>query len=122
VDDNPSDKGARYVVKLDPAGVLAWLLQVSPSEFHFEHWLDTRGVPFPGEPDRWSRALKGWKVMQSRQVLEWQAETRAEGKSEMLLTVIEERFGILSSDLRATVAATTDAARLRNLAALALRA
>jgi hypothetical protein len=49
---NPFDKAARYVVKLDAAGFLSWALNLAPEGFEFRGWLDTRGVPFPGELDR----------------------------------------------------------------------
>jgi hypothetical protein len=49
---NPFDKAARYAVKLDPAGFLGWALALAPEGFEFRGWLDTRGVPFPGELDR----------------------------------------------------------------------
>jgi hypothetical protein len=39
-------------VKLDPAGFLGWALGLAATEFEFRGWLDTRGVPFPGELDR----------------------------------------------------------------------
>jgi hypothetical protein len=50
--DNPFDKACRYLIKLDPAGVLAWLLRVSIASFTFIRWLDTRRLAFPGQPDR----------------------------------------------------------------------
>ena len=49
---NPFDKAARYAVKADPAGFLAWALDLPPAEFAFRQWLDTRGVPFPDGDDR----------------------------------------------------------------------
>ena len=50
--ENPFDKACRYLAKLDPVGMLAWLLQVSVATFAFIRWLDTRRLPFPGQPDR----------------------------------------------------------------------
>jgi hypothetical protein len=49
---NPFDQGARYTAKLDPPGFLRWLLPGLPSELQFHDWLDTRSIPFPGDPDR----------------------------------------------------------------------
>ena len=43
------DQASRYAAKLDPVGFLTWLLRVDVS---FQSWLDTRRLPFPGEPDR----------------------------------------------------------------------
>jgi hypothetical protein len=47
---NPYDKGSRYAARLDPPGFWAWLLRGSP-RVRFHSWLDTRTLPFPGEPD-----------------------------------------------------------------------
>jgi hypothetical protein len=49
---NPFDQGARYVAKLDPPGFLWWLVPalIWPLEFH--GWLDSRSIPFPGDPER----------------------------------------------------------------------
>jgi hypothetical protein len=49
---NVYDQAARYVAKLDAPGFLAWLLGLPPDQFLFRRWIDTRRVPFPGEPDR----------------------------------------------------------------------
>lgn len=47
---NPFDQACRYLAKLDPALFLAWLLPLSAARFR--GWLDTRTLPFPGEPER----------------------------------------------------------------------
>jgi hypothetical protein len=49
---NPFDQGARYTAKLDPPGFLAWLLPGTEATLTFQGWLDTRSIPFPGDPDR----------------------------------------------------------------------
>lgn len=49
---NPFDQASRYLAKLDPTGFVAWVLTVAPPQFRFVRWLDTRQIPFPGEPDR----------------------------------------------------------------------
>ncbi len=49
---NDYDKGSRVVAKLDPAGFLCWLLELQHGALVFRRWLDTRRLPFPGEPDR----------------------------------------------------------------------
>ena len=49
---NRFDQAARYALKLDPTGFLCWLLMLSAEMLRFRHWLDTRGIVFPGEKDR----------------------------------------------------------------------
>jgi hypothetical protein len=51
--ENHFDQGCRYqMINLDSKGILAWLLQLAPEAFGFHGWLDTRSIPFPGQPDR----------------------------------------------------------------------
>jgi hypothetical protein len=45
------DQAARYTAKLDPSAFLRWLLGLN-APLAFQGWLDTRTLPFPGEPDR----------------------------------------------------------------------
>jgi hypothetical protein len=49
---NVFDQACRYLARLDPVGLLCWLLNLPASAFAFKGWLDTRTIPFPGEPDR----------------------------------------------------------------------
>lgn len=49
---NDYDQASRYAVKLDPPGFLGGALGLPEPAFVFEGWLDTRGVPFPGDYDR----------------------------------------------------------------------
>src|SRR3954451_16617572 len=49
---NVYDQAARFVAKLDPPGILCWVLQLRPDALVFRRWLDTRLIPFPREPDR----------------------------------------------------------------------
>ncbi len=49
---NPFDQACRYLAKLEPVALIAWLLGISPTQFAFRRWLDTRLLRFPGEPDR----------------------------------------------------------------------
>jgi hypothetical protein len=49
---NPFDQASRYAAKLDPPGFLEWLLPGLSAALTFHGWLDTRTLPFPGEPDR----------------------------------------------------------------------
>jgi hypothetical protein len=50
--DNPYDKACRYLAKLDPVAVLAFLLGLDDADFEFIRWLDTRRIAFPGQPDK----------------------------------------------------------------------
>lgn len=54
---NPYDQAARYLAKLDPTAFLRWLL--TGVLFSFRLWLDTRTIPFPGEPDRTGDTVAG---------------------------------------------------------------
>src|SRR5262245_50968506 len=49
---NVFDQASRYLAKLEPAAFLCWLLGWPATELIFRRWLDTRRIPFPGEPDR----------------------------------------------------------------------
>src|SRR5947208_3159267 len=46
------DQASRYGSKLKPPRFLRWLLPALPATLSFQGWLDTRTLPFPGEPDR----------------------------------------------------------------------
>jgi len=56
---NDFDKASRFAFKLDPAGLLAWSLNLPSSDFAFRRWLDTRNVPFPGNTDRTGDSVAG---------------------------------------------------------------
>ncbi len=49
---NDFDQAARYTAKLDPSGFLRWLAPGMDPQLVFREWIDTRTLPFPGEPDR----------------------------------------------------------------------
>jgi hypothetical protein len=49
---NRFDQASRYTAKVDAAGFLACLLGESAAELRFRTWLDTRTLPFPGDPER----------------------------------------------------------------------
>jgi hypothetical protein len=66
----------------------------------------------------WKQALKEWNMVQSQQVLEWQAEARAEA----LLEALEARFGAVPAEIASAVRATTDIARLKSWGILAAKA
>lgn len=58
-----------------------------------------------GVQNEWKKALEGWNVRVSQQVLEWKAETRQED----LLRLLEKRFKTaIPSDLVETIQATQD--------------
>ncbi|MBY0459753.1 MAG: hypothetical protein K2V38_20735, partial [Gemmataceae bacterium] len=50
--DTPFDKAARFAAQLEPVEFLSWLLDLPAAAVGFTSWLDTRTIPFPGEPDR----------------------------------------------------------------------
>lgn len=52
--ENHYDQASRFAARLDAEAFLAWLLGLPTGAFEFRGWLDTRGVPFPGHPDRTS--------------------------------------------------------------------
>jgi len=52
VPENVFDKASRFAAKLDPPRFLNWLLGMPLDAFTFRGWLDTRGVPFPGDADQ----------------------------------------------------------------------
>jgi hypothetical protein len=44
-------QAARYTAKLNPVAFLPWLLPGLDATLTLQGWLDTRTLPFPGEPD-----------------------------------------------------------------------
>jgi hypothetical protein len=48
---NVYDQACRFLLQLDVA-VLLWLLGLSVDEVAFDRWLNTRHLPWPGQPDR----------------------------------------------------------------------
>jgi hypothetical protein len=49
---NRFDQASRYAAKLEPACFVAWLLGTPALPLPFSGWLDTRTLPFPGDPER----------------------------------------------------------------------
>ncbi len=49
---NRYDQASRYAAKLDPVGYCSWVLREASAVLHFLTWLDTRTLPFPGDPER----------------------------------------------------------------------
>jgi hypothetical protein len=76
--------------------------------------------------EAWKQALKEWNMIQSQQVLEWQAEAqvkgRAEGRAEALLDMLEAKFGGVPKELASAIRATTDVNRLKAWVILAVKA
>jgi hypothetical protein len=50
--ESPFDKACRYLLKLDPLRLLAWLLGLKVGDLAFIRWIDTRRLPYPGQPNR----------------------------------------------------------------------
>ncbi len=50
--ENYYDKASRYAVNMDAPGFLSWVLGLAPELFAFRGWLNTRGIPFPGDTER----------------------------------------------------------------------
>lgn len=66
-----------------------------------------------GRLDLWTKALEGWNVQQSVVVERWRAEGEARGRAEMVIAMLEDRFGTVPAELVAAIRGTTDADRLR---------
>ncbi|MHC5541618.1 hypothetical protein ACYOEI_25635, partial [Singulisphaera rosea] len=49
---NVFDQASRFAVQADPIGFFRWLAPGLDPTLRFEGWLDTRTLPFPGDPDR----------------------------------------------------------------------
>jgi hypothetical protein len=80
---NVFDQSSRYAAKLDPLGFLRWLLPGLPAAMEFLGWLDTRTIPFPGEPDRTCDTVAELADLNTPEarwalVLEFQTEPRSE--------------------------------------------
>ncbi len=79
---NHFDQASRYTAKLDPPGFLRWLMNQPALPVRFDGWLDTRTVPFPGEPDRVCDTVAGLTDLAAPEV-RWampaEFQTRAAG-------------------------------------------
>jgi hypothetical protein len=75
----------------------------------------------------WKEALKDWNMVESQQVLEWQAEARAEGEARgrlratgaALIRFLEARFHTIPQELIDRIRAMSDVERLAGLVSLA---
>ena len=50
--ENVFDQACRYLLRICPVPLLSWLLRLTPNRLDFVGWLDTRALPWPGQPDR----------------------------------------------------------------------
>ena len=50
--ENIYDQACRYLLHVCAAPLLSWLLRLAPGRLDFVGWLDTRALPWPGQPDR----------------------------------------------------------------------
>jgi hypothetical protein len=62
------DQACRYCAKMDPRGFFQWLLPQN-DRLVFSQWLDTRTIPFPGEPDRICDTVGGFASQDSELLL-----------------------------------------------------
>jgi hypothetical protein len=62
------DQACRYCAKMDPRGFFQWLLP-QDDRLVFSQWLDTRTIPFPGEPDRICDSVGGFASQDSELLL-----------------------------------------------------
>jgi hypothetical protein len=80
--------------------------------------------------DVWNKALEGYDMRQSTSVNEWKAEGRAEGIAqgkaegiaESVRVVLEERFGVLPTDLAKALGASGDVKALDQWRKLSVKA
>jgi hypothetical protein len=49
---SPYDQASRFLLRLDAAALLLWLLRTTAEKVKFVGWLDTRQVRWPGQPER----------------------------------------------------------------------
>ena len=48
---NRYDQSCRYLAHGRPEAMLGWLLRLGPEAFSWHGWVDTRNVPFTGDPE-----------------------------------------------------------------------
>src|SRR5260221_11379243 len=66
--NDPYDQGARYAAKLDPPNFFRRVLPRMATKLVFQEWLDTRTLPFPGEPDRICDTVARFKARRGAQL------------------------------------------------------
>jgi hypothetical protein len=104
------------------AGIIQEWLRLASAEPDGRRRADYGGLALvfaeaAGCREAWKHALTEWNMIQSQQVLEWQAEARVEGRvkgiTEVLLEMLEAKFGGVPAELATTIQATTDVNRLK---------
>src|SRR6516225_4280751 len=86
--NDPYDQAARYaVVKLDPPGFCRWVFK--SMHLRFREWLDTRTLPFPGEPDRTCDSVARLDEVRARRRWAVPVETQSTPDTEMLDRLLE---------------------------------
>jgi hypothetical protein len=107
----------------DQEGIIAEWLRLASAEADARRRVEYGGLAlvFAEAADRWSawkKALEGWQMIQSKQVLEWQAQEKAQTVIEML----EARFGTLPEELEAAIRRILEIPRLKKFVPLAVKA
>jgi hypothetical protein len=103
---NEFDQACRYTTKLDPAGFFRWLLGPLAGGLLFEEWLDTRTLPFPGEPDRTCDTVARFThPRQAHRRVIWVADFQTEPDPLMLLRLLEYLARLLRERLHTPGAA-----------------
>jgi hypothetical protein len=67
---DPYDRSSRYLLRRNAFAFLAWLLGLRQADLEFVQWLDTRRLPWHGQPDR-SCDTVAWLRDRSRNGLPW---------------------------------------------------
>jgi len=67
---DPYDRSSRYLVRRNALALLAWLMDLQEAGLEFVQWLDTRRLPWPGQPDR-SCDTVAWLRDLTRNGLPW---------------------------------------------------
>jgi hypothetical protein len=109
------------------AGIMAEWVRLASAEPDARRRADFGGLALvfaeaAGCRAAWKQTLKEWNMIQSQQVLEWQAEARIDERIAALLEVLEAKFGVVPAEIASAIRATTDIVRLKNWNALAAKA
>jgi hypothetical protein len=113
------------------AGIIQEWLRLASAEPDGRRRADYGGLALvfaeaAGCREAWKQALKEWNMIQSQQVLEWQAEGevkgQVKGRAESLLEMLEAKFGGMPVELASAIRATTDVNRLKAWVILAVKA
>jgi hypothetical protein len=67
---DPYDRSSHYLLRRNARALLAWLLKLRETQLEFVQWLDTRRLPWPGQPDR-SCDTVAWLRDMDRHGLPW---------------------------------------------------